>query len=162
MKNAALLLALLSLPLQADEQLPEIAFNAGVFEAFDSKHATEIGLEYRARPLAALFELKPAVGVTANADGGYWAHAGLRYDYFLSPSWVLTPGLSVVAYEDGAGRDLGSGFLFRSGLEIAYKPDRFRRIGLGIYHMSNADLAKNNPGSESVFLSYSFTPISWR
>lgn len=162
MKYAALLLAVISMPIVADEQLPEIAFNAGVFEVFESSHASELGVEYRGRPLTSLFELKPAVGITANTDGGYWAHAGLRYDYFFNPSWVLTPSFALAAYEDGAGQDLGSGLLFRSGLELAYKPDQYRRVGLGIYHMSNADLAKNNPGSESIFLSYSFTPVSWR
>lgn len=162
MKYLSLLILLLNAPLQAEEQLPEIAINAGIFEVMESNHATELGLEYRARPMDALWELTPAVGLTVNTDGGYWAHAGLRYDYLLSPSWILTPSLSAVAYEDGTGQDLGSGLLFRSGLELAYKPDRYRRIGLGIYHMSNADLAKSNPGSESIYLSYGFTPPSWR
>lgn len=162
MKYAALLLVLFSSTLTAQEHLPEIAIHAGEFEVFESRHATEFGLEYRGRPYTSLFNLTPAVGFTANTDGGYWAHAGLRYDYFFNPSWVLTPALAVVAYEDGAGQDLGSGLLFRTGLELAYKPSQYQRIGLGIYHMSNADLAKSNPGSESIYLSYSFTPVSWR
>lgn len=162
MKHASLLLALLSTSVTAQDRLPEIAIHSGVFEVFESNHATELGVEYRGRPKRALLNLSPAVGVTANTDGGYWAHAGLRYDYFLSDTWMVTPALGVVAYEDGAGQDLGSGLLFRSGLEIAYKPSPYNRIGLGIYHLSNADLAKNNPGSESLYLSYSFTPSQWR
>lgn len=95
MKHTALLLALLSTSVTAQDRLPEIAIHSGVFEVLESSHATELGLEYRGRPKASLFNLSPAVGITANTDGGYWAHAGLRYDYFLSKRWVVTPALAI-------------------------------------------------------------------
>jgi hypothetical protein len=135
----------------------ELAFTAGAFEAFDSDfRATEIGVEYRFAPVASAFDLIPTLGVAINSDGGYWAYAGVRYDWDFSPKWTLTPSFAVAGYEDGAGRDLGYGMEFRTGLDLAYRLSDDSRLALGIYHMSNADIADDNPGSESVIVTYSF------
>ncbi|MCX4188344.1 acyloxyacyl hydrolase [Methylophaga sp. OBS4] len=155
---AAGIFALTLAPVASAEQTSAVAFSAGAFAVFDTDTAAEIGAEYRFAPLESVFNLIPAVGINANSDGGYWAHAGFRYDIELNPNWILTPNVAVVGYENGGGRDLGHGLQFRTGLELAYQLNTSSRIGLGIYHMSNAHLGKNNPGAESIFLSYSFTP----
>lgn len=144
----------------AQAQSPEIAVSAGSFEVFESNNALELGVEYRFAAQESFFNIIPAIGISANTDGGYWAHAGGRYDINLSERWVLTPQLAIVGYEDGDGQDLGSGFLFRSGIELGYRTGPSSRLALTLYHMSNADLAKNNPGSESLILSYSFSPFN--
>lgn len=147
-------------PFKLMAQSPEIALSTGVFEVFESDgHSAEFGAEYRFAPQK--WDLIPAVGMSANSDGGYWAHAGLRYDFSLSENWLLTPQLALVGYQDGGGTDLGSGFLFRTGLELGYRLSPSSKLSVTLYHMSNADLAKNNPGSESLIISYSFTPNSW-
>jgi len=152
--------ACLLLPFKLMAQPPEVAVSTGVFEIFQSDtHSTEFGAEYRFAPRQ--WDLVPAVGINANSDGGYWAHAGVRYDFALSENWLLTPQLALVGYEDGGGIDLGSGFLFRSGLELGYRLSPSSKLSVTLYHMSNAHLAKNNPGSESLIISYSFTPASW-
>lgn len=144
-------------------QKPEIAVSVGAFEVFDSSYrATEIGAEYRFTPATSFFNVVPAVGFNLNSDGGYWAHAGLRYDISLSEKWLLTPQFAAVGYEDGAGENLGSGLLFRSGLELGYKLNASNKIALTLYHLSNAGLGKRNPGAESLILSYSFIPYSRR
>lgn len=157
----AILLTGLVLPaVSMAESPPEIALSAGIFEVFESENSAEFGAEYRFTPQ--YWDLVPAIGVSANSDGGYWLHAGLRYDFALNEKWLLTPQLAMVGYQDGAGTDLGSGFLFRTGLELGYRLSATSKVSLTLYHMSNADLAKNNPGSESMIVSYSFTPDSWR
>lgn len=158
-RNTALLTAL-CLPISSLAEPPEIALSAGMFEVFESANAAELGAEYRLSPQH--WDLVPAIGLSANRDGGYWAHAGLRYDFLFGEKWLLTPQLALVAYQDGAGTDLGSGFLFRSGLELGYRLSASSKLSMTLYHMSNADLAKNNPGSESLIVSYSFTPDNWR
>lgn len=140
------------------EEPPEIALSAGVFEIFEQHNSAEFGAEYRFSPQ--FWDLVPAAGVAANTDGGYWAHAGIRYDFALGEKFIVTPQLAMVAYQDGDGTDLGSGFLFRSGLELGYRLSAASKLSVTLYHMSNADLAKNNPGSESLIVSYSFTPDS--
>jgi hypothetical protein len=154
---AAGIFALTLAPAHA-EQTSAWAFSAGAFAVFDTDTAAEMGVEYRFAPLESVFNLIPAVGITANSDGGYWAHAGFRYDLELKPNWILTPNVAVAGYEKGGGRDLGLGLQFRTGVELAYQLTTSSRIGLGIYHMSNANIGKYNPGAESIFLSYSFTP----
>lgn len=140
-------------------QSPEIAISAGSFEVFEDS-SLELGVEYRFAAQESFFNVIPAVGISANSDGGYWAHVGGRYDINLGEKWILTPQLAVVGYEDGAGQDLGSGFLFRTGIELGYRIGPASRLALTLYHMSNANLAKNNPGSESLMLSYSFSPFN--
>ena len=157
-RTAALLTAL-CIPAISLAEPPEIALSAGMFEVFESDNAAEFGAEYRFSPQH--WNLVPAFGLSANSGGGYWAHAGLRYDFLVGTKWLLTPQLALVAYQDGGGVDLGSGLLFRSGLELGYRLSATSKLSVTLYHMSNADLAKNNPGSESLLVSYSFTPDSW-
>ncbi len=144
-------------PLANAEDSSALAISVGAFDV--GKDATaELSLEYRFAPIESFYDIIPVVGFAANEDGGYWGHAGVRYDIDLNENWVLTPNFAVVGYEKGAGKDLGHGLNFRSGLEIAYKLDDSSHLGLGIYHLSHAGLGGDNPGQESVFLSYSFSP----
>ncbi|WP_430009149.1 acyloxyacyl hydrolase [Methylophaga lonarensis] len=158
MKKSLLVASLMtSLSLPAYGQQPQWAIHAGVFDSFRSHNAAEVGFEYRFAAQPPLFYLIPAIGLTINDDGGYWAHLGLRYDFPLNEHWALTPNFSLVGYEKGSGKDLGGGLQFRTGLELAYKIDDYSRIGLGIYHLSNGNLHQKNPGAESVFVTYSFS-----
>lgn len=146
-------------PSAFSEESSALAISVGAFDIFDNDEtAAEFGIEYRFAPMESTYHLIPVVGLTANSDGGYWVHTGIRYDYRLNENWVLTPNFAVAAYEDGAGKDLGHGIEFRTGLEFAYKLDESSHLGLGIYHLSNAGLGDKNPGEESVILSYSFSP----
>lgn len=154
------LIATMTLPQLAQaEQQSAIAISAGAFEVFDSEdNAAEVGLEYRFAPVASAFNLIPTLGLAANSDGGYWGYAGVRYDWQLSPKWILTPNFAAGLYEDGGGADLGYDIEFRTGLDIGYQVSDSSRVSLGIYHMSNAELGDENPGSESIILTYSFSP----
>jgi hypothetical protein len=141
------------------EQAAAIAFSAGSFEVFDNdENAAEAGIECRFAPMASAFNLIPTVGVAMNADGGYWGYGGVRYDWYLSPKWVVTPNFAAAFYEQGGGADLGYDLEFRTGLDLGYQVSDRSRLSLGIYHMSNAELGEENPGSESVIFTYSYTP----
>lgn len=149
----------LSLPVMvvAEEQ-SAIAFTAGGYDAFDSEdNAAEIGLEYRFAPATGFFNLIPTIGASVSSDGAYWAYAGVRYDWSLSADWIVTPHFALAAYENGGGVDLGYGMEFRTGLDIAYQLTASSRLSLGYYHMSNADLGDDNPGADSIIVSYSYT-----
>lgn len=153
-----LLVSLLGLGLSqaafADDH--SLALSVGAFDALDDDSAAEFGVEYRFGEMESFYNIIPTVGVTANSDGGYWAYAGVRYDFELGTNWLLTPSFAVAGYEQGGGKDLGHGLEFRSGLELGYALSNDSRIGLGIYHLSNAGIGDENPGEESIYLSYSF------
>lgn len=161
MKSYPILIAgLLSLGLTqfaVAEESSSLAISAGAFD-IGEEDAAELGLEYRFAPIESFYNIIPTVGISANSDGGYWAHTGVRYDINISDNWVLTPHLSLVGYENGGGKDLGHGLLFRTGLEFAYKLNSNSHLGVSIYHLSHAGIGGDNPGQESVILSYSFSP----
>jgi hypothetical protein len=140
------------------EDTSAIAVHAGAFDALDDDTSGEFGIEYRFAPMESFYNIIPVVGITANSDGGYWAHTGIRYDIDLGEKWALTPHIGASLYEDGGGKDLGYGLEFRSGLELAYKLSPSSHLGIGIYHLSNASIADENPGEESIYISYSFSP----
>lgn len=133
------------------------AFGLGEFDVGKSFTATEAAIEYRWRPFELWsLELEPTVGFAATADEGYWAHAGFRWDIPTGTSrWIPTLGFAVTAYEQGDGKNLGGTLQFRSAFELAYRLDSGHRLGLVIYHLSNASIHELNPGSESVLLTYS-------
>ena len=55
---------------------PAIAMSAGSFEVFESNNSLELGVEYRFATQETFFNIIPAIGLSGNSDGGYWAHAG--------------------------------------------------------------------------------------
>ncbi|MEE8526591.1 MAG: acyloxyacyl hydrolase [Thermoanaerobaculia bacterium] len=137
------------------------AFSVGKFDIARDAKPLEGGIQYRFRPLALWsVPLTPMVGVSATEDGSAWIYAGLRYDFELSERWALTPNLAVSLYDEGdKGKDLGHVVEFRSGLEISYRLGKNRgggptgpRIGLLFYHLSNASISEDNPGSNSLVL----------
>ncbi len=130
------------------------AFSAGVFDIARDEKPIEGGIEYRFREVSLWsVPLTPMLGVAATEDGSAWIYGGLRYDYELSERWLLTPNFAVSLYEQGDGKDLGHVIEFRSGLEISYRlrPDG-PRLGLLFYHLSNASISEDNPGSNSLVL----------
>jgi hypothetical protein len=90
----------------------------------------------------------------ATGQGTLYAYAGLRADLPLEGRWMVSPNWGVGGYYFDGGRDLGGGLEFRSGVEVSYRLERGDRIGLCLYHLSNAALYKRNPGSESLALTY--------
>jgi len=59
-------------------------------------------------------------------------------------------------YDRGNDKDLGGSIQFRSGLELAYEMNPGSRVGAVFYHLSNAGLEPNNPGSESLVVFWSW------
>ena len=129
-----------------------ISFGLGYFDINDNKSTAEFRIERRFNK--SLWMTQPFVGVMASGDAAIYGYGGIAFDWMLS-NVILTPSFAVGGYLDGDGKDLGHTIEFRSAVEIAYQfPDR-HRLGLMFYHLSNASLADNNPGTEVLSLSYS-------
>ena len=99
-------------------------------------------------------DLVPILGISANADDAFWGFAGFRWDFRLGEKWIVTPTFATSLYEEGDSKDLGHTIEFRSGLEIARRLGK-GRLGVCLYHLSNASLSDHNPGSESLILTWS-------
>lgn len=139
-------------PARAEE--PDfISISAGVFDINDNETTAEFRAEYRSD--LRFWYAMPFVGVMGTADGALYGYAGLGFEMFFGPRIVLMPNAAFGAYSDGDGKDLGAAIEFRTGLELAYRFDDYSRLGLAFHHISNASIDENNPGTESLVLTYS-------
>ena len=57
-------------------------------------------------------------------------------------------------YKDGNEIKVGNPLEFYIGIDIFYRFKNNARFGVGIFHISNADSGKKNPGSETLVLKY--------
>lgn len=126
---------------------------AGYYDINDDSDAGEFHVEYIAGEK--LWVFNPFIGVMGTTDSAIYGYAGIRLDVFLGRRWVVTPSFAPGLYSDGDGKDLGHVIEFRSALELAYRFDDRSRIGLSLYHLSNASLSDDNQGTEVLTLHYS-------
>lgn len=129
------------------------AASLGGFDLTDGS-TPEAGLEYRLAPFAEIRQgtLLPAIGISATGDGNVWLHGSLRFDWEINERWIVTPQFGTSLYESGDGKNLGGLLEFRSGLELTYRFEHGARLGLVFYHLSNAHIYTENPGSNSLVL----------
>ena len=130
-----------------------LTISLGGYDVNDNETAAEFRLEYRSHR-AYLF-LKPMIGLLGNSEGGIYGYGGVNLDLYFARRWVMMPSFAMGGYRRGGSKDLGSIIEFRSGLEIAYRFDDRGRLGVAFSHISNAGISNNNPGTESLVLSYS-------
>ena len=130
------------------------AGDVGSFFA-DRDQAGVFSIEYRAGPELEFFHIRPSLGGFGTTDASIYGWFGLSGDIFFGRRIVLTLGSAVGFYLDGEGQDLGHVLEFRSGLDLAYRFDNRSRLGVGVTHLSNANIGDKNPGTETVMLIYS-------
>lgn len=134
------------------------SFHVGAFDVNKRRTAAEAGVEYRWETfdLGRLDDIVPVAGLTATDDEAFVVYGGLRWDLpWRTERFVPTFSFAVSAYENGDGKDLGGVLEFRSGLDLAWVLDGGGRVGVGIYHLSNAGIYSFNPGEESVYVFWS-------
>ncbi len=102
-----------------------------------------------------------------NSQGAFYVYGGLRADMPLGPPasspWELSIQFAPGVYSHGSkGFKLGGPIEFRSGIEISRQlgdaGENRGRIGLMLFHLSNAHIYVHNPGSESLVVTYTFRP----
>ena len=130
-----------------------LALSAGGFDVNDNETAAEARIEFRWN--RKFLGFKPMIGLLGNSKGGIYGYGGINFDVYLGRRWVLMPNFAVGGYRRGASKNLGNVLEFRSGLELAYRFDDRSRLGVAISHISNASISDNNPGTESLVLTYS-------
>ncbi|TVR62049.1 MAG: acyloxyacyl hydrolase [Gemmatimonadales bacterium] len=146
----------LPLPLAAqesDEAPPEFRLGLSWFD-LEGEQASP-GLEFSLRPGGALpLGIRPQLGAMGNGDGGFYVYGGLTREFELGAGFRVSPSLSAGLYQQGESLDLGSPLEFRSGLLLDRAVWRDHRLGVFLYHLSNAGLAQRNPGVEVLGLAY--------
>ncbi|MFP5284829.1 MAG: acyloxyacyl hydrolase [Thermoanaerobaculia bacterium] len=138
-----------------------VSASTGAFEVRKTLDEYETGWELRFAPRRLSLlpgwapDLIPVAGAMATSRGALLAYGGFRFDYPLGRRWVLSPGWAATLYYRGESKDLGGALEFRSHVELAYRLPGDARVGLCLYHLSNAGLSGFNPGSESLVFTYS-------
>ncbi len=160
---AALVLLLLAAAAAAQEPL-RLEVSGGVYEVLRTADVAEGGFELHGRPYRLphlprfVPDPVPMGGVMATGDGAFYAYAGFGLPFALTARLIVTPNWALGAYEEGDRRDLGGVVEFRSALDLALAVGGRSAVGLSFYHLSNAGIYDDNPGSESLVLTYSFAP----
>ncbi len=138
-----------------------VVASSGVFDPFVNSISYEIGSELQFAPRRLPFlpgflpEMIPTVGVMAGAQGSLYAYGGFRVEVPFGGRWMFIPGWAAGLYNRSEKFDLGGPLEFRSSLELAYRLHGGSRLGVCLYHLSNAGLFDRNPGSESLVVTYS-------
>src|SRR6267143_3991486 len=131
---------------------PRIAIGGGAFDALPNRNRADsspTGLalaEYRFGDV--LWIVAPFVGVLGTGQGAFYGYGGIGFDINIGQRFVVTPSTAVGYFTRGSGIDLGAHTEFRSGAEFAYRFESLGRVGVGLYHISNAGIGKHNPGAE--------------
>ena len=103
---------------------------------------------------------KPLVGLAAQTSGSVFGYAGLALPFVFGADgrWEIVAEGALGAYRQGSSLlNLGGTFEFHLGLGANYAASENGRLGVGIYHISNANLHTKNPGVNSVLATYTFT-----
>lgn len=139
-----------------------INLSAGVFDVRSAaKQEFEGRIEYRfgtgAFESGAFRGFKPLVGVMANTGGAVFGYAGLAAPFaFDDGRWEIVPSAAMGAYSKGNGIDLGGTFEFHLGVGASYAITGDSRLGVAVYHISNANTHRKNPGVNTVAVTWSF------
>jgi len=132
-----------------------LALGVGAYDVVHGDAQAQFRLEYRfARSFLRI--LQPLVGAFTTADRTFFGYAGLRIELPLGEHVVLMGDTSAGYWHHGRGLDLGNPIEFKSGIELAYRFAGQSRLGVAFDHISNAGIAKLNPGVESLLLVYSY------
>ncbi len=130
-----------------------LTFGVGSFDLNGNDSAGLASLEYLSD--GRLWVFQPILGALVTLDGGFYTYAGLGLDMFFGSRLVVTPSLAAGLYLEGGGKDLGSVLEFRSSIQLAYRFDDRSRLGVQFHHISNAGIGDDNPGANSLLLTYS-------
>jgi hypothetical protein len=146
----ALACAILPAPSRAAEP-SLLMLSGGAFDANKNVDtATEFGLQWRGG--GRLWHFGPMLGVMGTTDRGFDAYGGFSLDFPIGRSFAIRPSFAPSYYSKGDGKELYGHLQFRSGIELAARFGGGARLGVELYHLSNAGLEDLNPGEESLVL----------
>ena len=159
---AAFMLTIVPKPARATDPAL-VTFSAGVFDLVSHRTQEFEGrVEYRHGQ--GLFEtdgifrgFKPMVGIMGNSAGAVFGYGGFAVPFaFDNGRWEFVPSGAIGGYHEGDGIFLGGTFEFHVGVSASYAISRNTRLGVAIYHISNANTHRKNPGVNSVLLQWSW------
>jgi len=130
-----------------------IAISSAVFDILQQDDASsETRFEFRYGKDK--FLVQPFNGVMINTEGAMHIYFGLYYDIKVAGYLYITPSFAPGLYARRNSKDLKFALEFRSQLEVSFRFNNDVRIGFSFNHISNASLGIENPGVESLAVTY--------
>jgi len=140
----------------AEAQPSHLYVGAGFFDISHSSEFASAAFDIGYIPdYNILWEIRPVVGLMVNTDSAVYGHVGFSRSFYLTDNIVTRIQLGFGAYSQGNSIDLGQVFEFREQLEIGYEFDNGDMISAYLWHLSNADIADDNPGVNTAGIHYS-------
>lgn len=142
---------LLCLPAGAGEWLVGI----GSDDVEQNERTVALAVEIRSGPLLEFGPVALAAGAAAEVDldADLWGGAGPVVALSIG-RWRIGGSAMPGFYAEGGGNDLGGSFQIRSQIFLDLAVTERSRIGIAYEHKSNASTNGENPGVETLLLTY--------
>lgn len=132
----------------------------GVTDYTRDNQASVYGVQYLAEQRWTRFDLRPVAGVIRTRYASHAVFAGITRESKFSTrdtGFLVSVDFAPALYLHGGNDDTDLGFWlqFRSGVNLMYEFADQTRIGVAYHHLSNASLAEENPGTETLTITYS-------
>jgi lipid A 3-O-deacylase len=135
-----------------------VAFSGGVLTSLDHTPAAVGTLEYRSdfNLLHSSAELNPVLGLLSSTQGSIYGYGGMRLGFPLSDTWRYENAVGLGGYRQGDGPDLYSTFEFFLDVSILRSISANSRIGIQLFHISNAGIVTKDPGSNNYLAVFEY------
>ena len=138
-----------------------LSLSLGAFDALKQDFpAGELRIEYRSG--WRLFDhggwfrgIGPMLGLMANTDGAVFGYGALYAEFRPTERLSVRPSSGIGGYHRGDGVELGGVFEFHLGATVDYRLDHGHRLGVTYAHISNSNIHDENPGVDSLLVTYS-------
>jgi len=130
-----------------------ITLSTAVFDILQQDNSSSEGrVEFRFHKID--WQIKPFSGLMANTDGAVYLFSGFYIDIPLASFLYITPSFAPGFYHKCDSKNLDFALEFRSQIEMAIRLENNIRVGVSFNHISNASFGEENPGVESLALTY--------
>tara|TARA_B100000787_G_scaffold100452_1_gene74172 strand:+ start:797 stop:1309 length:513 start_codon:yes stop_codon:yes gene_type:complete len=132
-------------------------FFIGNFDFSDHKQAALMfGFQHQNESLERenfLGNISPITGGFITENSGAYIYTGIEWNIKRGP-FEFTPSFAPGLYHDGDGKDLGHILEFKTEVQLSYSLSEDTSFGMSYNHISNANLAKDNPGANSYMFNF--------
>ena len=166
MKNIAIylftLLTLFSSPLLSEEKNKmnsnhQYNFFIGNFDFSDDKQsATLYGFQHQNESLQRetfLGNVSPITGGFITENSAVYIYSGVEWNFKMGPI-EFTPSFAPGLYHQGDGKDLNHILEFKTEIQLSFAFSEKSNIGISYNHISNGNLAKDNPGANNYAFNF--------
>jgi lipid A 3-O-deacylase len=165
--GAAFVLLFGTMAAAAAQEPDHLSFSLGMFDALkQDDEAGEARIEYRSGwrlfDLGGWFRgIGPMLGLMANTDGAVFGYGALYVEVRPTDRLSVRPSAGIGGYHQGDSIDQGGVFQFHLGATIDYRLGNSHRLGVSYAHISNSRIYEENPGIDSLLVTYSipFGPL---